>query len=133
MIKAVFFDAGGVLFLNNNGFAVVNEEVINFIKTSKDTYIFGVLSSTEFDLTDIVASYELGDVFKIVQTPGESGIQKDTPEFFAMAVETAKIRPDEAIMVDNDANFIKAAKTAGLFTIEYTPGTDLESAIKSLT
>lgn len=42
------------------------------------------------------------------------------------------LRPQEAIMVDNDADFIAAAKEAGLETIYYTVGLDLADVVKKL-
>ena len=132
MIKAIFFDAGGVLFLNKNGVAAVNEKIVSFIKMNQGRYILGILSSTNLPLNDIVASYKLDDYFDIIQTSGESKLKKDIPEFFAKAVKKVGVHPKEAVMVDNDADFIDAAKNAGLQTIYYSTDIDLVVCISNL-
>lgn len=128
MIKAICFDAGGVLFLNENGYAVVNKSIISFIEANKDKYILGVLSSTKLPLRDILSSYKLDKYFQYIQTAGEYGMTKDHSEFFSEAIRKLGIKSDEAILIDNDVDFLKAADAAGLRTISYQPDIDIEAA-----
>lgn len=132
MIKAIFFDAGGVLILNNRGEAMINKAVIDFINTHKSEFIFGVLSSTSLPLQNILESYKIGSLFTIVQTSGESKEDKDDKKFFTKAVARVGIEPHEAIMVDNDADFVAAAQRAGLQTVLYAVDIDLENAVNKI-
>lgn len=131
MLKAVFVDAGGVLFVKTNDRGVVNNDVVEFI-TSHTKYKYGLLSSTDLDLSTALTEYKLTQLFSIVQTTGEIGISKDDPRFFVKAVESLGILPSEAVMIDNDQSFIDTAKKAGLGTITYRPGMDIAAEINRL-
>jgi FMN phosphatase YigB (HAD superfamily) len=132
MIKAIFFDAGGVLFLNKDGVGVINDSIMKFIGDSGAQYIFGILSSTDLPLRQIASSYKVDDYFRIIQTSGESHLKKDSPEFFTSAVDKLQIQPSESIMVDNDDDFLEAAQNAGLLTIKYTKDTNLTDEVAHL-
>lgn len=132
MIKAIFFDVGGVLFLNNNGHGYLNESIIAFMTHHKN-YLYGILSSTDIDLTPTIEQFHLEEYFSIVQTTGKVGIEKDSPDFFAYAANKIGLVPNQIIMVDNDTNFLEAAKKAGLHTILYDKTLDLELAVSGAT
>ncbi len=81
MIRAIFFDAGGVLFLNCGDRGVVNEDIVAFITSNSTKYIYGVLSSTDLPVENALDQFELTGYFKLVQTTGNIGIAKDNPDF----------------------------------------------------
>lgn len=132
MIKAIFFDVGGVLFLNKNGRGVLNEAVVQFMRQSGDKYLYGLLSSTNLELQPTLDEFNLQSYFGLIQTSGAVGIEKDDPRFFNLAVEALDISSNQAVMVDNDQDFLRAAGSAGLRTIYYTPKTDLFGEVESL-
>ena len=132
MIRAVLFDAGGVLFLNQDGEAVVNNSVIDFISKNKASYDFGILSSTTLPLQNTLEACGIASLFRLVETTGKSKIKKDTAQFFIAALRTINLQPHEAVMIDNDTDFIAAAQVAGLHTIQYSVNTDLDTAVKSI-
>lgn len=131
-VKAIFFDAGGVLFLNNNGRGFVNPAVFEFIKQNRQDYVFGLLSSTDMDMRPALIEFGMADFFDLVQTTGALGIGKDRPEFFRHAIEQVRIEPQEAVMIDNDRDFIAAARAAGLLTVLYTLEVNIAEAVESL-
>lgn len=132
MIKAIFFDVGGVLFLNDNGRGYLNESIVEFIKNHGE-FVYGILSSTDLDPTPTLQQFMLQSYFSLVQTTGKVGIAKDSPDFFIRAAKAIGLPPDEIIMVDNDEPFLEAAKLAGMHIIAYEKSLNLEIAVSSLT
>ena len=85
MIKAILVDAGGVLFLRDkNGMGYVNQTLINFIKDNRDSFKFGVISTTSYDLEEILEKNGTRDLFDIVITSGKTGLDKNEVEIYGL-------------------------------------------------
>lgn len=119
MIKAILLDAGGVLFLNNKGVGYVNPPLIKFIEENQDKYIFGIISTTEYDLNDILKKDKIDRLFKLVLTSGETGLDKTDERIYKMAIDILKLDPEEIIFIDNQQDYINPARMLGINTILY--------------
>lgn len=117
-------DAGGVLYLNNNGIGYTNPSLLEFIKSNQDKYIFGIISTTNYDLKDIVQKDGMSSLFKLILTSGETGIDKTNPEIYKIALDRLNIKPEETIFIDNQKDYLNIASSLDIKTILYDGNLD---------
>ncbi len=129
MIKAIIIDAGGVLFQNYAGEGQLNEALLKLLESYKPTMKLGVISSTSYDLKDILDKSDLIPFFDLVMTTGETGLDKARPEIYAKAAKILGLPESEIIFIDNESQYIEAAAEAGMKTIYYS---DFESCKEQL-
>ena len=125
MIKAILLDAGGVLYLNNDGMGHVNMPLLEFIKMNQERYIFGIISTTDYNLNDILEKYGIDALFKIVLTSGETGLEKNEFHIYKKALLSINLEPEEVIFIDNEEQYLEAAAFLGIRTILYNGDFDL--------
>lgn len=125
MIRAILVDAGGVLYLNNKGMGYVNSALLEFIKSNQEKYIFGVISTTEYDLKEILKKDEIDILFKVVLTSGETRLDKTEAGIYEEALFIIDLKPEEVIFIDNDESYLKVASSLGIKTIFYDGDFDL--------
>ncbi|MEI6042670.1 MAG: HAD-IA family hydrolase [bacterium] len=118
-IKTIFVDAGGVLYLNNNGMACLNAELIQFIKTNQEKYIFVLISDTDLDLDDTLKKDGIDRLFKLVMTSAKAKLSKDEPEIYRQILFTMGLKAKEVVFIDNTQIFLDAAFALGINTILY--------------
>lgn len=131
MIKFIFIDAGGVLYLNSAGNAVLNKSLLDLLKKYSGRCSYGVISTTEYDLKKILKDDGLQDMFTVVVTSGDTGFDKANSKIYQTALDLAEVQPSEAIMIDNDLDFLEAAKRAGLNGILYINVEELRDQLAS--
>jgi putative hydrolase of the HAD superfamily len=119
MIKAIFVDAGGVLFLNKNGVGYLNKPLLNFIETNQTRYTFVIISTTNYDLEETLEKSEVRNLFKAVLTSGATGMRKDEVGIYKTALSITKVNPEEVIFIDNEQSYLDAASLLGIKTILY--------------
>jgi HAD superfamily hydrolase (TIGR01509 family) len=133
IIKTIFLDAGGVLYLNNNGMAYINPELIEFIKANQEKYAFILISDTDLDLDEILKKDGIDTLFKLVMTSGKTHLSKDEPEIYRQILFTMKLKAKEVVFIDNSQNFLDAAFALGINTILYDGDfTKTESEIRNV-
>ncbi len=125
MIKAILVDAGGVLYLNNNGVGYINPPLLDFIKSNQEKYIFGVISTTDYNLDDILKKDGINTLFKIVLTSGTTGLKKDEVSIYNQVLYDLALQLEEVVFIDNEQSYIKAASSLGINTIFYDGNFDL--------
>ena len=128
MIKAIFFDFYGVINLDGQ----VNREIVEFLQTNNDKYLFGILSAANIDLHDWLITHGINDYFAIVQTTSKTGLSKSDPEFYKSALEHLSLKPNESIFVDDIEEYVEIAKKLGIKTLLYSPERNFLSSISQL-
>ena len=124
MIKAIIVDAGSVLYLNNNGMGYVNPDLFEYIKSKQGEYIFGVISDTSLDLEDVMKKNGIDIFFNLVLTSGKTGLRKDEPAIYKMALDIINLKPVEVVYVDDTPAFVAAAASLGINTVLYNGNSD---------
>ena len=119
MIKAILVDAGGVLYLNDSGKGYINPSLLEFIKSNKNRYLFGVISQTDLDLKNVLERNGVISLFKLVLTSGETGMHKGDTEIYKKALAILNLKPEEVIFIDNQNTYREAASSLGIKTILY--------------
>jgi putative hydrolase of the HAD superfamily len=119
MVKAILFDAGGVIYLNRDGIGYLNQPLIEFIRSNQDKYRFGIISTTNYDLKTILKKDGIDSLFSLVLTSGETGMDKVNVAIYEKAINLLGMKPKEIIFVDNSEEYVNAAKSAGITSILY--------------
>ena|SRR3989344_1807677 len=133
MIKAILFDAGGVLYLNKEGNGYANAPLVDFIKTHRDQFKFGVISDTKYDLKKLLKDDGIFDLFELVLTSGNTDLEKSNPKIYTEVAEQLGFSPQEILLIDNTKDFTDAAHEAGLKVILYTGVTDCLEKLEVIT
>lgn len=118
-IKTIFLDAGGVLYLNNNGKAYINPDLLEFIENNQEKYAFILISDTDYDLEDTLKKDGIDRLFKLVMTSGKAKLSKDEPEIYRQILFMMQLKAKEVVFIDNSQIFLDAAFALGINTILY--------------
>jgi beta-phosphoglucomutase len=87
-------------------------ELLGFLK-SKGLKLAVVTGSRRFIVEELLEMHELSSYFEIVITGEDFKSTKPDPECFRMAVESFGFKPEEAIVIDDAAAGVRAAKALG--------------------
>ena len=72
------------------------------------------------------------EYFDVIVTADDVELTKPDPALFLLAAETIRVRPDQAIVLEDSGNGVKGAKRAGMFVVavpnEITRQMDLSMA-----
>lgn len=99
---------------------------LNFLIPGIDTvisrlnrkYKLGIIANQPREAIDALKKHDLWDYFSIKGISNEVGFQKPDPEFFRWALDQARCRPEEAVMIgDRIDNDIIPARKMGLKTL----------------
>lgn len=117
-MKTIFVDLGGTFILNNNGQAILNQELFNTLKKYKDHLNLVILSDTEYDVTQILNDFSITELFHpLVITKHLYPINKRDPETYLFACKKAGVLPADCLLIDNEPDFILAANQANVTTL----------------
>ena len=126
MIKAYLFDFYGVINLEG----VFNPEILEFIKTNKTQYKFGIVSATRSDLNAWLLRHEAAGMFDYVQTAAKVQKSKLNPDYFSDALKAMDLNASEVILLDDNNYYVLIAKELGINAIHYDPQKDFLSQIE---
>jgi len=126
MIKAYLFDFYGVINLEG----VFNPEILEFIKTNKTQYKFGIVSATRSDLNAWLLRHDAAGMFDYVQTAAKVQKSKLNPDYFSDALKAMDLNASEVILLDDNNYYVLIAKELGINAIHYDPQKDFLSQIE---
>lgn len=128
MIKAIFFDFYGVINLDDE----LNREIAEFLNANNDKYLFGILSAANIDLHDWLITHGVNDFFAVVQTTSKAGKSKLDPAFYMDVLKALAIKPENAIFVDDNSEYVDLAQGIGMLAMLYSPQKNFKEQIKPL-
>ncbi|MCR4622597.1 MAG: HAD-IA family hydrolase [Clostridiales bacterium] len=86
-------------------------------------YRLGVIANQVPGAKERLDAWGLGEFFSVIASSADMGVSKPDPDIFLRALETAKCRPENAVMVgDRLDNDIRPAKQLGMRTIRIKKG-----------
>lgn len=92
-----------------------NIELINFIKTLKFNYIFGVISNNPKEWFDFLfTKFGWNDLFQVKAVSGYLHVRKPDARIFQYALNEAAVAGSEAIYVDNRPERVKGGQISGM-------------------
>jgi len=60
------------------------------------------------------------------------GLKKPDPRFYNLALKAAKVKPDEAIFIDDNDVYVEAAAKVGIKSILYTDNLSLKQDLDAI-
>lgn len=114
---------------------VANKELITYIKEKiKPHFKVAMISNIGRDwMQDFFDEHQLHDLFDVVTLSGEEGITKPNPLIFERTAARLKLSPGGCIMIDDRAENVEGAKTAGMIGIDYISNDALYRKLQQLT
>ncbi|MDP3645236.1 MAG: HAD family phosphatase [Bacteroidota bacterium] len=93
-------------------------------KLKQKNYPMAVASSSFPEIIEIILQRTgLRKYFQVVVSSQEAGKSKPEPDVFLLAARKLKMRPKDCLVIEDSANGIKAAKSAGMRCVAYqSPG-----------
>jgi putative hydrolase of the HAD superfamily len=141
MIKAVIFDAGGVLFNTASSLDLevykkeikTHVDVVDFANSLKEKGLkIGVLSNTIPGHINITRPMHVFDGFDELIFSYEVGLEKPDPKIYQLALDRLGIKAEEAIFIDDKSMYVDAAKAVGINGIVFTNLNQLKSDLNNL-
>lgn len=110
-----------------------NTALLDYIQTLKPTYRIGLLSNISSDwITEELLSEEERALFDDMVFSHKVGLTKPDPRIYQLACDRLGVLPQEAIMIDDRAAYVEAAKDLGMQGITYTNLSDLRNELTKL-
>ena len=108
---------------------VVDREIVEFLRSLRPHYFVGLISNAWPDLRDYIARQGFDDAFHHMVISGEVGVMKPEARIFRIALEQARVSPDEAVFVDDFYENIEGCRAVGMHAIHFR---DPEGAMTEL-
>ena len=108
---------------------VIDRTLLDFIRFLRPQRKIGVISNAWPDMRDYLVENKFDDAFDALVLSAEVGIMKPDPQIYDIALDKFKVKPDEAVFVDDMPANVEAARTLGLHGVLFqTP----EQTLKKL-
>lgn len=110
-----------------------NTLLLDVIRTLKQQYKIGLLSNISSDwITEELLSADDQRLFDDMVFSHKVGLTKPDPRIYQLACDRLGVLPEEAIMVDDRAGYIDAAREFGMQGVVYTNLPDFQAELARL-
>ena len=109
----------------------VNDELLGIIKELRKKYSVGVLTNVSEGRLLLDEKIDLWSHFDYVLSSCKEGVMKPDERFYKMALEKARVSPEEAVFIDDAKKNIEGAEDLGIHGILYSYD-DNSSLVESL-
>ena len=93
---------------------VIDRTLLDFIRSLRPQRKTGVISNAWPDMRSYLVENKFDDAFDALILSSEVGITKPDPKIYHIALDKFKVKPDEAVFVDDMPANVEAAGTLGL-------------------
>lgn len=97
-----------------------NTHLLDFIRSLKPDYKTGVLSDAWANAGEGMADVINHDLFDVIVFSSEVGMQKPDPEIYRLALSRLKVKPQEAIFLDDRERNVDGALSVGMHGLLFT-------------
>lgn len=111
---------------------VLDNELIEFIRSLKPDYKIGIISNAWSELPTLLKKWGILDIFDVVIGSGDEGIMKPDPGIYQLAVERLGVKPGEAVFVDDFIENIEGAREFGMRGIHFRSREQVIGELKAL-
>jgi epoxide hydrolase-like predicted phosphatase len=109
----------------------LDEDLIELIVALREREVLiGLLSNNTLDLYDVIAAFELEQLFDAVLISAGVGLMKPDPMAYEVLLGQLGVAPHQAIFVDDFPANVEGARAVGMEAILYTPDVDLAAALE---
>ena len=101
--------------------AILNTEMVTFVRELKRTYRTSLLSNAPSDyIRKLLDEHELNDIFDDIFISGENGYIKPYPEAFQNALKTMGVDAMNVLFVDDNETNVEGAAKQGITSLVFT-------------
>lgn len=108
---------------------IVDRTLVEYIRLLRGRYKTGLISNAWGDLRDFIVREKFEDAFDEMIISAEVGAMKPDPKIFQIALERFRVKPREAVFVDDFLVNIKGCEKVGMKGIHFK---DAESTLQQL-
>lgn len=108
----------------------LDEEVLNIVKNlRKKGYCVVCLVNAEPEVVPIVRKRGVYSYFEKAYISAELGMMKPDPKIFKHVLRDLKCKPEHVFFIDDNIEFVNAAKRSGINAMQFKPGIDLKKEL----
>jgi putative hydrolase of the HAD superfamily len=108
---------------------IVDRTILDFLRSLRGTHKTGLISNAWSDLRDYITREKMIDAFDHIIISAEVGVAKPDPRIFQIALEQARVSPNEAVFVDDFYVNIEGCEKVGMKGIHFK---DAQSTLAQL-
>tara|TARA_B100000745_G_scaffold242943_1_gene165248 strand:- start:16075 stop:16644 length:570 start_codon:yes stop_codon:yes gene_type:complete len=113
--------------------AVLNKEIISLIQELESIYKLAICSNGPSKIfREILNEKEIKNAFYTIVCSSEIGMVKPNHDIYLLTLDKLRVRPEEAIFIDDREVNIQAAKELGIQGILYTNTPKLRTSLSLL-
>lgn len=109
-----------------------DEELFAWIRAHKKEYKIGILSNIQNGRLEEMFSKEQLAVFDAYALSGEMGVSKPDPRAYNIAATRLGLAPEECVFVDDQQNYVEAARDVGMKALPYRSFVEFEKDIRKV-
>ncbi len=118
---------------NWNGIFTENTDVTILMQRLRKRHRLMALTNTNaLHLDHIKASFPSLAVLEDWVASCDVGLRKPDPQFYFLALERARVRPSEAVYVDDRPELVEAGRAIGLTAVRFENGRQLEQDLQAI-
>ena len=113
--------------------AQLDERLVGFVRDLRPRFRTAILSDAWLGCRQLFSeTLKLGDVFDEIIISAEEGVAKPNRAIFEIALKRLAVEPAEAVFVDDLAANVTAARTLGMFAIQFTDTERVLAAVRGI-
>ncbi len=98
---------------------IVDDELVDYIRSLKPRYKTGIISNAWSELPALLDEWGIDDAFDVVVGSGDEGLMKPKPRIYQITLERLSVKPEEAVFVDDFIENIIGARELGISGIHF--------------
>lgn len=110
----------------------LNSKIISLIKNLRKKYRVLCLVNAETDVIPFVKKRGVYDYFGRVYISAQMGMEKPEKKIYLTVLNDLKLKPGEAVFIDDKKENVAMAKKIGIVGIRYKWGEDLEKKLRPI-
>jgi len=109
----------------------LNKEYLQILSSYKDRFGLNMFTSGSIQ-KDKTLYPKLKEVFNEILDPSIVGAEKDNKDSYIEISKRLNVKPEEILFIDDDENFLNAAKSAGLETYQFINNEGVKEKLNSI-
>ena len=110
----------------------INHGVVNLLRRFYGRYQLAVLSNNPPGLDQWLHDWGIRDLFDVVFCSGDEGLVKPDAASYQAVLQRLRVRPEEAVFIDDTLDHVLAARRLGLRGVLFTTAEALEEQLADL-
>ncbi len=103
----------------------INHDVVNLLRRFRGRHQMAVLSNNPPGLDQWLRDWGIRELFDVVFCSGDEGLVKPDAAAYKAVLERLKVKPEEAVFIDDTIEHVLAAQRLGLHGVLFTTAEEL--------